>query len=92
MSALSDAHTQANRRVAGSVDLDLIAHLPEAAEPPAEGVARAHEMLEQIAGAEFATTFSGTDVPLIGTGRRAPTDAEKVDLGRLVAKIPAILT
>src|SRR5207248_2889216 len=28
--------------------LDLIAHLPDAAEPPAEGLARSREMLEEI--------------------------------------------
>jgi hypothetical protein len=33
--------------------LDLIAHLPDAAPPPAEGLARSREMLEQIAGSGF---------------------------------------
>lgn len=33
--------------------LDLIAHLPDAAEPPAEGLARSRELLEKIAGAAF---------------------------------------
>ena len=32
--------------------LDLIAHLPDAAEPPAKGLARSRAMLEEIAGAD----------------------------------------
>ncbi|GAA3438534.1 maleylpyruvate isomerase N-terminal domain-containing protein [Kutzneria kofuensis] len=68
--------------------LDLIAHLPAAAEPPAEALARARAMLERIAGAAFPDSFSDKDVLLVGTGRRAPTGAEKVALGELAARLP----
>ncbi|MGW7087258.1 maleylpyruvate isomerase N-terminal domain-containing protein [Streptomyces sp. NPDC054871] len=71
--------------------LDLIAHLPDVAGPPAEGLARSREMLEKIAGAAFPASFSDTDALLVGTGRRAPTDAEKSELGGLAAKLPLVL-
>ncbi|MEU0009136.1 maleylpyruvate isomerase N-terminal domain-containing protein [Streptomyces sp. NPDC006314] len=71
--------------------LDLIAHLPSAAEPPAETLAAARASLEKIAGARFPASFSDSDALLIGTGRRPPTDAEKTALGALAAKLPLIL-
>ncbi|MEV5408122.1 maleylpyruvate isomerase N-terminal domain-containing protein [Thermopolyspora sp. NPDC052614] len=71
--------------------LDLIAHLPDAPRPPAEGLARSREMLETIAGAAFPSSFSNEDALLIGTGRRPMTDAERAELGELAAKLPLIL-
>ncbi|MFG2136389.1 maleylpyruvate isomerase N-terminal domain-containing protein [Streptomyces sp. NPDC048650] len=74
--------------------LDLIAHLPDAAEPPAEGLARSRELLEKIAGTAFPASFSDKDALLIGTGRRAPTDAEKAqlaELDELAARLPLVL-
>ncbi|HKP41046.1 maleylpyruvate isomerase N-terminal domain-containing protein [Mycobacterium sp.] len=71
--------------------LDLIAHLPGATEPPAEGLARSREMLEKIAGAVFPASFSDKDALLVGTGRRAPTDAETAALGQVAAKLPVVL-
>ncbi len=71
--------------------LDLIAHLPDAAETPAEGLARSREMLEKIAEAAFPESFSDKDALLVGTGRRTPTDAEKAELGELAAKLPLVL-
>ncbi|MEV5548577.1 maleylpyruvate isomerase N-terminal domain-containing protein [Streptomyces sp. NPDC052309] len=71
--------------------LDLIAHLPDAAEPPAEGLARSREMLEKIAGAAFPPSFSDEDTLLIGTGRRAPDAAQKAELGELAARLPLVL-
>ncbi len=71
--------------------LDLIAHLPDAAEPPADGLARSREMLQEIAAAAFPESFSAKDALLVGTGRRAPTGAEKAELGELAARIPFIL-
>ncbi|MGW7574608.1 maleylpyruvate isomerase N-terminal domain-containing protein [Streptomyces sp. NPDC054765] len=76
--------------------LDLVAHLhlPDAAEPPADGLAHAREMLEKIAGAAFPASFSDKDALLVGTGRRAPTDAEKAELGELgelATKLPLVL-
>jgi uncharacterized protein (TIGR03083 family) len=68
--------------------LDLVAHLPDAAEPPAEGLARSREMLERIAGAAFPASFPDRDALLIGTGRRAPTDAEASGLD---GRFPLIL-
>ncbi|HEX8008273.1 MAG TPA: maleylpyruvate isomerase N-terminal domain-containing protein [Trebonia sp.] len=71
--------------------LDLVAHLPDAAEPPAEGLARSREVLEKIAGAAFPAPLSDKDALLVGTGRRAPTDAENAELGGLAAKLPLVL-
>jgi uncharacterized protein (TIGR03083 family) len=62
--------------------------LPDAADPPAESLARSREMLEQIAGAAFPASFSDKDALLVGTGRRAPTDAERAGLA---VKLPLIL-
>lgn len=71
--------------------LDLVAHLPGAARPPVEGLARTREMLEEIAGTKFPASFSDQDALLVGTGRRAPTDAEVAALGELAAKLPLVL-
>ncbi|MFF4986202.1 maleylpyruvate isomerase N-terminal domain-containing protein [Streptosporangium saharense] len=71
--------------------LDLVAHLPHVAGPPAEGLARTREMLEKIAGAAFPASFSDADALLVGTGRRAPTDAERAELGELASRIPFVL-
>ena len=71
--------------------LDLIAHLPSAAQPPAETLAAARASLEEIAGTPFPTSLPDRDALLIGTGRRPPTDAEKTTLGDLAVKLPLIL-
>ncbi|MEU9791367.1 maleylpyruvate isomerase N-terminal domain-containing protein [Streptomyces sparsogenes] len=71
--------------------LDLVAHLPDAAQPPAEGLARSREMLEKSAGTAFPVAFSDTDALLVGTGRRVPTDAERAELGELAASLPLVL-
>lgn len=71
--------------------LDLIAHLPDAAGPPAEGLARSRALLEAIAGAAFPASLADRDALLIGTGRRAPTETEKADLGPLAARLPLFL-
>ncbi|MFD9563061.1 maleylpyruvate isomerase N-terminal domain-containing protein [Streptomyces sp. NPDC059994] len=71
--------------------LDLIAHLPDAAEPPVRGLAHSRATLEEIAGAAFPASFTDKDALLVGTGRRAPTEAEKTGLGELAAKLPFVL-
>ncbi|MFI1727823.1 maleylpyruvate isomerase N-terminal domain-containing protein [Streptomyces acidicola] len=71
--------------------LDLVAHLPGVAGPPAEGLSRSREMLEKIAGATFPASFSDKDALLVGTGRRAPTTGEKADLGGLADELPLVL-
>ncbi|WP_189935069.1 maleylpyruvate isomerase N-terminal domain-containing protein [Streptomyces sulfonofaciens] len=71
--------------------LDLIAHLPDAAQPPAECLARSRAMLEDIADAAFPASFTDKDALLVGTGRRAPTDAERAELGELAARLPFVL-
>ncbi|GAB2848389.1 maleylpyruvate isomerase N-terminal domain-containing protein [Lentzea nigeriaca] len=68
--------------------LDLVAHVPGKAGPPASSLARCREMLEQIAGA-FPASWPDEDVLLVGTGRRAPTEAERAELGDLA--IPFVL-
>ncbi|MGW0210303.1 maleylpyruvate isomerase N-terminal domain-containing protein [Streptomyces sp. NPDC003233] len=71
--------------------LDLIAHLPSAAEPPAETLAAARVSLEKIAGAPFPASFSDKDALLIGTGRRTPTEEEQAALGDLADRLPFVL-
>jgi uncharacterized protein (TIGR03083 family) len=71
--------------------LDLIARLPGAAGPPAEGLARARAMLQEIAGASFPSSFTDRDALLVGTGRRAPTEPERTALGGLAAGLPFVL-
>ncbi|MFI6608828.1 maleylpyruvate isomerase N-terminal domain-containing protein [Streptomyces sp. NPDC050507] len=71
--------------------LDLIAHLPDAAYPPPEGLARSRALLESIAGAAFPASLSDRDALLIGTGRRAPTEAETARLGSLATRLPLFL-
>ncbi|MFC4492906.1 maleylpyruvate isomerase N-terminal domain-containing protein [Streptomyces ovatisporus] len=71
--------------------LDLVAHLPDAAGPPAEGLARSRALLEEIAGAAFPASFTDRDALLVGTGRRAPTGEEKAELGEQAAKLPLFL-
>ncbi|MEV8442647.1 maleylpyruvate isomerase N-terminal domain-containing protein [Actinosynnema sp. NPDC051121] len=71
--------------------LDLVAHLPHVAGPPAEGLARSRGMLERIAGAAFPGSFSDVDALLVGTGRRAPTDVEKAALGGSAVELPLVL-
>lgn len=71
--------------------LDLIAHVPALPGPPAEGLARTREMLEKITGAVFPDSFSDTDVLLVATGRRAPSEAETAALGDLAARLPFVL-
>ncbi|WNI26568.1 maleylpyruvate isomerase N-terminal domain-containing protein [Streptomyces sp. ITFR-16] len=71
--------------------LDLVAHLPGAAQPPAEGLARTRAMLETIAGSPFPASFTDRDALLVGTGRRAPTPEETDRLGALATKLPLYL-
>ncbi|TDD87495.1 maleylpyruvate isomerase [Actinomadura darangshiensis] len=71
--------------------LDLIAHLPSSPEPPAETLAAARAALERIAGSPFPAALSDTDALLVGTGRRAPSEAEKAALDGLAAKLPFVL-
>ncbi len=71
--------------------LDLVAYVPDAAQPPAEGLARSRSMLEKIAGVPFPVSFGDKDALLVGTGRRAPTDAEKAALGDLATRLPFVL-
>jgi hypothetical protein len=71
--------------------LDLTAHLPHVAGPPADGLARSRRMLERIAGAAFPASFSDRDALLVGTGRRTPTAEQRTELGDLAAKLPLVL-
>ncbi|MEU5139720.1 maleylpyruvate isomerase N-terminal domain-containing protein [Streptomyces sp. NPDC021139] len=68
--------------------LDLVAHLPEAAAPPAEGLRYARELLEGVVGTAFPASFTDRDALLIGTGRRAPTAAQTAALGELADRLP----
>ncbi|MEU6059459.1 maleylpyruvate isomerase N-terminal domain-containing protein [Streptomyces sp. NPDC047097] len=68
--------------------LDLAAHLPAVPPPPAEGLARARSLLEEIAGALFPAALTDTDALLLGTGRRPPTEAQRTELGSLTDRLP----
>ncbi|WP_290062810.1 maleylpyruvate isomerase N-terminal domain-containing protein [Amycolatopsis solani] len=71
--------------------LDLVTRLPSVPGPPPEGLAETRSMLEKIAGTAFPASFSNTDVLLVATGRRAPTEAEHEALGELAARLPFVL-
>ncbi|RPK52232.1 hypothetical protein EES37_03125 [Streptomyces sp. ADI91-18] len=71
--------------------LDLTAHLPAVAGPPAEGTARSRAMLETITGAAFPASFTDTDALLVGTDRRAPTGEERAALGALAERLPFVI-
>ncbi|MEU6672254.1 maleylpyruvate isomerase N-terminal domain-containing protein [Streptomyces sp. NPDC046727] len=71
--------------------LDLIEHLPGAAQPPAESLARTRAMLEEIAGAAFPPSWSDQDALRVGTGRRTPTATEQAELGQLAERLPLVL-
>jgi hypothetical protein len=71
--------------------LDLVAHLPGAVGPPAAGLARSRKLLGEVTGVSFPDELSDSDVLLVGTGRRAPTDEEKVVLGATAARLPFVL-
>ncbi|WP_330456311.1 maleylpyruvate isomerase N-terminal domain-containing protein [Streptomyces sp. NBC_00820] len=71
--------------------LDLLAHLPDVPEPPAEGLARSRGMLERIAGVAFPASFTDKDALLVGTGRREPTGAETAELGGAATRLPVYL-
>ncbi|MFI6316465.1 maleylpyruvate isomerase N-terminal domain-containing protein [Nonomuraea sp. NPDC050556] len=61
--------------------LDLVAHLPGTAGPPAEGLARTRAMLEEIAGTPLPASLSDTDALLAGTGRRPSDEVVPLILG-----------
>ncbi|MGA4837988.1 maleylpyruvate isomerase N-terminal domain-containing protein [Streptomyces sp. G45] len=71
--------------------LDLVAHLPHVPGPSDASLARTRELLEAIAGFAFPASFGDTDALLVGTGRRAPTDAERTELGALAEKLPLVI-
>ncbi|MFI5707957.1 maleylpyruvate isomerase N-terminal domain-containing protein [Kribbella sp. NPDC051620] len=71
--------------------LDLVAHLPQLPQPPAEGLGQTRKMVESIAGSPFPASFSDTDVLLVGTGRRSPAASELADLGELAVQLPLVL-
>jgi hypothetical protein len=72
--------------------LDLIAHLPHAAPPPAAGPAFSRKLFETITGAALPASWADIDVLLVGTGRRPPTPAEQADLAAVGARVPVILS
>ncbi|MFE6525534.1 maleylpyruvate isomerase N-terminal domain-containing protein [Streptomyces sp. NPDC057794] len=71
--------------------LDLIAHLPDHAQPPAATLGRSRELLERIAGSPFPASLSDRDALLVGTGRRDPAGAERAELGDLAGRLPLYL-
>ncbi|MET8453268.1 maleylpyruvate isomerase N-terminal domain-containing protein [Streptomyces sp. NPDC005209] len=71
--------------------LDLIAHLPSAAQPPTETLAAARALLEKRAGTAFPASFTDADALRVGTGRRTPTAAETAALGDFATRLPLVL-
>ncbi|MET9954833.1 maleylpyruvate isomerase N-terminal domain-containing protein [Streptomyces sp. NPDC006339] len=68
--------------------LDLGAHLPHAAQPRSDSLAAARRLLEEIAGAAFPEGMPDRDALLVGTGRRAPTGAERAALTGTGLRLP----
>ncbi|MFI6349562.1 maleylpyruvate isomerase N-terminal domain-containing protein [Streptomyces sp. NPDC050560] len=60
--------------------LDLVAHLPGRAGPPAECLAEARRMLEDIAGTPLPAALPDEDALRLGTGRRTPDGAGRPEL------------
>ncbi|MFE3996053.1 hypothetical protein ACFXPW_30795 [Streptomyces goshikiensis] len=48
-------------------------------------------MRETVAGAAFPASFTDTDALLVGTGRQAPTGAERAALGALAERLPFVI-
>ncbi|MCX3061637.1 maleylpyruvate isomerase N-terminal domain-containing protein [Streptomyces beihaiensis] len=71
--------------------LDLVAHLPRMPGPSTEPLARARAMLEKIAGVSFPAALTDRDALLVGTGRRAPTDPERRELGETATRLPFVV-
>lgn len=73
--------------------LDLVAHLPAPpARPPAETLAASRAALERIAGVRLPAALSDAEALTVGTGRRAPTAAQRAALGdELADRLPFVL-
>lgn len=71
--------------------LDLTTHLPKTPLPPADGLAAARTIVEQVAGFSLPATLSDMDALLLSTGRRRPTQADRVTLGNLGTSLPVSL-
>ncbi|GAB3696141.1 maleylpyruvate isomerase N-terminal domain-containing protein [Saccharopolyspora tripterygii] len=71
--------------------LDLIAHLPHVPGPPADSLAASRAALGEIVGGAFPDSFSDVDALLVGTGRRAPAEAERAALVRNRVNAPVSL-
>ena len=71
--------------------LDLTAHLPGAPLPPADCLATARTIVEQVAGFSLPASLSDVDALLLSTGRRRPTEADQVTLGDLGTSLPISL-
>lgn len=72
--------------------LDLIAHLPGAPPPPAEGLAFSRKLFEAIAGGPLPAAWPDADALLVGTGRRPATTAEEAALAASDTRVPLILS
>lgn len=72
--------------------LDLIAHLPGAPPPPAEGLAFSRKLFEAMAGAPLPASWPDADALLLGTGRRPATTTEEAGLAASGARLPLILS
>jgi hypothetical protein len=72
--------------------LDLTAWLPDAGQPLDEGLAHSRATLEKLAEAPFPASFSDRDAVLVGTGRRAATEAQRAELGPLAERLPLVLS
>ncbi|QNP68566.1 maleylpyruvate isomerase N-terminal domain-containing protein [Streptomyces roseirectus] len=71
--------------------LDLVAHLPDAPGPPAEGLAATRNLLERVTGTALPASFSDPDALLVATGRRAPTPAQRAELGATADLLPFVV-
>lgn len=69
------------------LDLTRELSLPD---PTPDSLRMSRDTLEAIAGERFPDSMSDAVAVLIGTGRRPPTDAERVALGPLAAALPVL--
>ncbi|MET9450166.1 maleylpyruvate isomerase N-terminal domain-containing protein [Streptomyces cinerochromogenes] len=68
--------------------LDLTVHLPHAPGPSPEGLAAVRATLDGLVGRPAPAEWSDERYARVGTGRAAPTDAERAALGAAAERLP----
>ncbi|WP_189295482.1 maleylpyruvate isomerase N-terminal domain-containing protein [Streptomyces cinerochromogenes] len=68
--------------------LDLTVHLPDAPGPSPQGLAAVRATLDGLLGRPAPAEWSAERYARVGTGRAAPTDAERAALGAAAQRLP----